>query len=111
MQHKGSPSRQKINLERVRASLGVHCPHRAYSIPPAEIRRTGFHTVRCPKCGKEFAPQAGVGNVTPADVYYGRREEILRRRTEQKQRTIEQRLRYNLGRWNQEPRVELKLKP
>jgi RNA-directed DNA polymerase len=52
-----------------------------------------------------------IGNVTPADVYYGRREEILRRRTEQKQRTIEQRLRYNLGRWNQEPRVELKLKP
>jgi RNA-directed DNA polymerase len=41
-----------------------------------------------------------IGNVTPADVYYGRREEILRRREEQKQRTIEQRLRYNLGRWN-----------
>jgi hypothetical protein len=30
---------------------------------------------------------------------------------EQKQRTIDQRLRYNLGRWNQKPRVELKLKP
>jgi len=41
-----------------------------------------------------------IGNVTPADVYYGRREEILRRRTEQKQRTIEERLRYNLGRSN-----------
>ena len=41
----------------------------------------------------------------------GRREEILRRRAEQKQRTIDQRLRYNLGRWNQKPRVELKLKP
>ena len=39
-----------------------------------------------------------IGNVTPADVYYGRREEILRRREEQKQRTIAERLRYNLGR-------------
>jgi putative transposase len=41
-----------------------------------------------------------IGNVTPADVYYGRREEILRLRAEQKQRTIEERLRYNLGRSN-----------
>ena len=48
-----------------------------------------------------------VGNVTPADVYYGRREEILRRREEQKQRTIQQRLRYNLGRSNLELKGEL----
>jgi hypothetical protein len=52
-----------------------------------------------------------IGNVTPADVYYGRREEISRRRTEQKQRTIEQPLRYNRGRWNQKRTVEQKLKP
>ena len=44
----------------------------------------------------------GIGNVTPADVYYGLREQILKRREELKQRTIQQRLRYNLGRWNQE---------
>jgi putative transposase len=42
----------------------------------------------------------GIGNVTPADVYYGCREEILRRREEQKQRTIQRRLEYNLGRCN-----------
>jgi putative transposase len=41
-----------------------------------------------------------IGNVTPADVFYGRREEILRRREKQKQRTIQERLRYNLGRSN-----------
>ena len=49
-------------------------------------------------------------NVTPADVYYGRREEILRRREEQKQRTIDERLRYNLGRCNLKLRGELKSK-
>jgi putative transposase len=48
-----------------------------------------------------------IGNVTPADVYYGRREEILRRRAEQKQHTIEQRLRYNLGRCNLKLKGEL----
>jgi putative transposase len=48
-----------------------------------------------------------IGNVTPADGYDGRREEILRRRAEQKQRTIEQRLRYNLGRCNLKLKGEL----
>jgi hypothetical protein len=39
----------------------------------------------------------GIGNVTPADVYYGRREEILKRRKEQKQETLERRFQYNLA--------------
>jgi RNA-directed DNA polymerase len=51
-----------------------------------------------------------IGNVTPADVYYGRREEILRTREEQKQRTIQERLRYNLGRSNLELKGELEPK-
>ena len=51
-----------------------------------------------------------IGNVTPADVYYGRREEICRRREEQKQRTIQERLRYNLGRSNLELKGELESK-
>ena len=40
----------------------------------------------------------GIGNVTPADVYDGRREGILKRRKEQKQATLESRFLYNLGR-------------
>ncbi len=39
----------------------------------------------------------GIGNVTPADVYYGRREEILQRREEQKRLTLYERFLYNLG--------------
>ena len=39
----------------------------------------------------------GIDNVTPADVYFGRREEILKRRQEQKQATLDRRFQYNLG--------------
>ena len=39
----------------------------------------------------------GIGNVTPADVYYGRGEEILKRREEQKRQTLYDRFQYNLG--------------
>jgi putative transposase len=38
----------------------------------------------------------GIGNVTPADVYHGRREEILRRREELKRQTLYERFQYNL---------------
>ena len=36
-----------------------------------------------------------LGNVTPADVYYGRREDILARRKEVKQKTLPVRLKHN----------------
>ena len=36
-----------------------------------------------------------LGNLTPADVYYGRRGQILAQRKEEKQQTIEARLRHN----------------
>ena len=40
----------------------------------------------------------GIGNVTPADVYCGRREGILKWRQEQKQATLDAQFEYNLGR-------------
>lgn len=40
----------------------------------------------------------GIGNVAPADVCYGRREEILGRRQKKQELTIQARLRYTLGR-------------
>jgi putative transposase len=49
----------------------------------------------------------GIGNVTPADVYYGRREEILQRRKEQKQATLDRRFQYNLGQAPNQTRGEL----
>ena len=45
----------------------------------------------------------GIKNVTPTDVYFGRREEILKRREEQKQATIYRQFRYNLSQSTGEP--------
>jgi putative transposase len=40
----------------------------------------------------------GIGNVAPADVYYGRRDGILKRREKQKRVTLEVRFRCNRSR-------------
>ena len=53
----------------------------------------------------------GIGNVTSADLYYGRREDILRRREEKKQRTVLRRIEYNLGRRQTQSTGELGHKP
>jgi putative transposase len=49
----------------------------------------------------------GIGDVTAGDVYYGRREEILKRRKEQKQATLDRRFQYNLGQAPNQTRGEL----
>lgn len=45
-------------------------------------------------------PHEALQNVSPNDVYMGRKEEILKRRQEKKQLTLEQRKRYNLNQNN-----------
>ena len=52
----------------------------------------------------------GLGNVAPADVYYGRREQIQRSGEEQKELTIQARLRCNLGRREPQPEGDSNLK-
>jgi transposase InsO family protein len=42
-------------------------------------------------------PHTALKNVSPRDVYAGRKEEILRKRAEKKRLTLERRKRYNLG--------------
>ena len=49
----------------------------------------------------------GIGNVTPVDVSYRRREEIPKRTKEQKQETVERCFQYNLGQAHNPTRGEL----
>lgn len=53
----------------------------------------------------------GIGNVAPVDVYFGRREAILKRREEQKRVTLEERFRYNRSRSKQMTTGALSPKP
>jgi len=50
------PRKDKINLEKIKASLFTLCTECGYKIPPAEERRIDFDHVRCPKCGISFIP-------------------------------------------------------
>jgi ribosomal protein S27AE len=48
------PSRKKINLEKVRASLNTVCPKCGKVITPAEMQPIDFERMKCPACGKLF---------------------------------------------------------
>jgi len=52
------PSRRKIDLAKVKASLFTLCTDCGYRIEPAEERRIDGERMRCPKCLKAFIPGA-----------------------------------------------------
>ena len=54
--------REKINLEKIKASLFTLCTECGYKIPPAELRRIDGERYRCPKCGKSFIPESRHGS-------------------------------------------------
>jgi RNA-directed DNA polymerase len=90
-----SPHHPQTNgkIERFHETLKARLNLLVYT-SPEELRRAMAEFI-------EFYNQRryheGLGNVTPADVYYGRREEILQRREAQKQQTLHERFQYNLG--------------
>jgi len=50
----------------------------------------------------------GIGNVTPDDVYYGRRENILKQRREAKEKTLLARRKFNGKMVKQEAKIATK---
>ncbi len=52
------PTKQKINLAKVLASLNTFCPKCGYSITPSERTHVDFEHIECPKCGERFKPVA-----------------------------------------------------
>jgi predicted RNA-binding Zn-ribbon protein involved in translation (DUF1610 family) len=48
--------RNKIDLEKIHASLNTICTFCGFAISPADVERTDFEHIRCPNCGQEFIP-------------------------------------------------------
>jgi predicted RNA-binding Zn-ribbon protein involved in translation (DUF1610 family) len=50
------PRKDKINLEKIRASLFTLCTECGYKVQSGEWRRVDGEKLRCPKCGAAFIP-------------------------------------------------------
>jgi hypothetical protein len=90
-------------LERVHETLKARLTLLVYTSP--EILRAAM--AACIRFDNHERYHVGIGNVTPADVYDGRREAMLRRRAAQKNRTLARRVRYNRAVMRQGTRGEL----
>jgi len=53
----GVSRKQKINLEKVLASLDTVCPKCGYPITPDKILRIDSQRIMCPKCNESFVPE------------------------------------------------------
>jgi len=51
------PSRKKINLQKVLASLYIVCTQCQAKIEPSQILRVRWDTVKCSYCAAVFVPQ------------------------------------------------------
>jgi hypothetical protein len=48
--------RNRINFEKIRASLDTTCTACGFAISPADVQRVDFEHIRCSNCGKDFVP-------------------------------------------------------
>lgn len=69
---------------------------------PEELKRSIDEAIRI----YNQTPHESLGNVSPNDVYAGRKEEVLKKRQEKKRLTLENRKRYNLNQQHNHPNQE-----
>lgn len=104
-----SPHHPQTNgkLERFHETLKARVNLLVYS-SPEELRRAIGEFI---EFYNHRRYHEGIGNVAPVDVYFGRREAILKRREEQKRVTLEERFRYNRSRSKETTTGALSPKP